>query len=425
MKRQRNKMGIENKVPAIRFKGFSNEWIVKKLENLTEIDFSNGVFNDPQKIGRGYRLINVKDMYSGNSIDVNSLSLIEIDEKEFKKNKVEYGDIFFTRSSLVKEGIAYSNVNLSDHQELTFDGHLIRMRPCKKTTIPLFLAYLFKTSSARTQFILGGKTTTMTTIGQSDIASVEVNIPSIEEQIKIGNYFQQIDTLIALHQQKHDKLLNLKKSLLEKMFPKQGRKEPEIRFKGFSGEWKKTQFNELAEVRRGLTYKPSDIETDGVKVLRSSNIDEDKFVIKSDDVHVNKNAININLIKIGDILITSANGSSHLVGKHAVVEYLDKEAVHGGFMLVASTNMPFFLNASMSTDWYKRFLSVHVAGGNGSIGNLKASTLEKQSLYIPEPEEQVKVGGLFKQFDYLLNQYQIQLNKLNNIKQACLEKMFV
>lgn len=204
--------------PEIRFKGFEGEWVEKKLGDLTETGFTNGVFNDPSKVGRGYRLINVKDMFSGIGIDVDNLSLVDLDENEFKKNKVQYGDIFFTRSSLVKEGIACSNVNLSAHQDITFDGHLIRMQPCRKITDSIFLSYAFMTASSRRQFILGGKTTTMTTIGQSDIAVVEVALPTKTEQIQIGTYFRQLDALISKHTIQLQKLKQLKSACLEKMF---------------------------------------------------------------------------------------------------------------------------------------------------------------------------------------------------------------
>lgn len=96
-------------------------------------------------------------MYVDGAINVDNLTKVEIDEKEFLKNRVEHGDIFFTRSSIVKEGIAYSNVNLNKADDLTFDRHLIRMRPIKKEFSPIFLNYNFATSNARKQFIKRGK----------------------------------------------------------------------------------------------------------------------------------------------------------------------------------------------------------------------------------------------------------------------------
>jgi restriction endonuclease S subunit len=121
------------RVPKLRFKEFVNdgEWVEDILINLAINGFSNGVFNDPKKVGRGYKLINVINMYTESPICENDLSLLELSQSEFEKNKVEFGDIFFTRSSLVSEGIAKSNIYLGSSDDITYDGHLIRMQPKK------------------------------------------------------------------------------------------------------------------------------------------------------------------------------------------------------------------------------------------------------------------------------------------------------
>lgn len=132
--------------PQLRFTNTSGEmltpWNEDSLLNLSEAGFTNGVFNDPNKTGRGYKLVNVLDMYIDSTIDEKRLSLVDLSEAEFKKNKVEHGEIFFTRSSLVKEGIAYSNVYLGHSQDITFDGHLIRMSPRKNVLNSIFANYL-------------------------------------------------------------------------------------------------------------------------------------------------------------------------------------------------------------------------------------------------------------------------------------------
>ena len=89
---------------------------------------------------------------------------------------------------------------------------------------------------------------------------------------------------------------------------------PSIRFAGFTDAWERRKLGDLAEFRRGLTYSPRDISTSGIRVLRSSNIDEDSFVLAEDDVYVKETAVCIPLVEKGDILITAANGSSRLVG---------------------------------------------------------------------------------------------------------------
>jgi len=175
-----------------------------------------------------------------------------------------------------------------------------------------------------------------------------------------------------------------------------------------------------------LTYKPTDVATNGIRVLRSSNINEEYFEQREDDVFVTQDAINIDYVKSQDILITSANGSSRLVGKHAIITNMaDNTAVHGGFMLLTRTGYPYFLNASMSSRWYERFINLHVAGGNGAIGNLSKSNLDDYEVLVPSNHEKLKIGELFKSIDSLITLHQRKYEKLVNIKKSLLQKMFV
>lgn len=206
-------------VPKLRFEGFEGEWEEKILSSLSEQNLSNGVFNDPKKVGKGYKLVNVLDMYIESTIDEKNLSLIDIPISEFLKNKVENGDLFFTRSSLVKSGIAHSNIYVGNSDDLTFDGHLIRFRPNKKIVSPFFVHYQLKSSRVRSQLVAKGKTATMTTIGQSDVASITLYIPKLDEQEKIATCFSSIDNLIAAQAQKIENLKLHKKGLMQQLFP--------------------------------------------------------------------------------------------------------------------------------------------------------------------------------------------------------------
>lgn len=259
------------------------------------------------------------------------------------------------------------------------------------------------------------------------LSKYEIYFPKTDNEEKvIGAFFQNLDDLITIHQRKLNHLQDKKKSLLQKMFPKNGEDFPELRFPGFTDPWKQRKFCDEVKTRRGLTYKPSDIQEKGIRVLRSSNIDGDQFVLKEDDIFVSLKAINIDYIKENDILITSANGSSKLVGKHALVSKIGKKsAVHGGFMLLGTANEPFFVNASMSSEWYKRFIDLYVSGGNGAIGNLNKSDLDKQEVMFPSRAEQAQIGVFFKNIDNLITLHQRKLKHLQEQKKALLQQMFV
>ena len=200
---------------------------------------------------------------------------------------------------------------------------------------------------------------------------------------------------------------------------------PAIRFKGFTDTWEQRKFSDVVATRRGLTYKPSDIRKNGVRVLRSSNIAEDSFVLSDEDVFVVREAVNIDCVRANDILITAANGSSRLVGKHTIISGIPEEsAVHGGFMLLGTTKEPHFVNASMGSSWYRRFIELFVAGGNGAIGNLNKNDLDNQDIAIPSEKEQKKIGSFFRQLDHLITLHQRKLDKLHKVKRSLLERMF-
>lgn len=201
--------------------------------------------------------------------------------------------------------------------------------------------------------------------------------------------------------------------------------KPRIRFKGFTEDWEQRKLNDFVIIRRGLTYKPSDIAENGIRVLRSSNIDEDQFITSTDDVFVNKDAVNIPFVKNGDILITSANGSNRLVGKHTIIsDIAENTAVHGGFMLLAESKNPLFTDALLSSNWYKRFINTYVAGGNGAIGNLSKSDLENQTVMVPSEHEQAKIGQWYDNINQLITLHQCKLEKLKLTKKALLQKLF-
>ena len=203
-------------------------------------------------------------------------------------------------------------------------------------------------------------------------------------------------------------------------------KAPPLRFMSSLGPWERKRFGEFATLRRGLTYTPADCREKGVRVLRSSNISEETFVLHSDDVFVSEQAANIPFVRNGDILITAANGSSHLVGKHALIDGVgEKDTVHGGFMLLAESDLPEFLDAAMSAPWYKQFVADYMMGGNGALGNLAKSSFDECTFLAPSTQyEQRHIGSFFRSLDALIAGREKALEKLEALKKSMLLKMF-
>lgn len=388
--------------PQIRFKGFSDAWEQRKFENI---------FNYERP-----------DKYIVNSTEY-----------------LEFGPtpVLTANKAFILGYTTEKNKYVNSHESIIFDDFTLDTKfvdfpyMVKSSAIKILTLKNEKKDNIRFNFeLLSNHRFNMLGHARHYISVVqpeEVFTTNIQEQNKIGDLFTNLDNLITLHQRKYDNLVKVKKSLLEKMFPKNSSNVPEIRFKGFVDAWEQRKFDSLAKIDRGLTYSPTDLNNNGIRVLRSSNIDEDYFKLYDEDVFVNPESINIDFANNNDILITSANGSSRLVGKHAIISGTSSNStVHGGFMLLAKPYInSYFLNASMSSNWYKKFIDLYVAGGNGAIGNLSKTDLDNQLVHVPKEREIIKIGELFKNLDNLITLHQRKLEKLNKLKKSMLDKMFI
>jgi len=424
-------------LPALRFKEFAEAWDKKNLLELSNGGFTNGVFNDPTKVGRGYKLVNVLDMYIESTIDETRLSLVDIPEAEFLKNKVETGDIFFTRSSLVKEGIAHSNTYLGNSQDITFDGHLIRLRPRKDLIHSTFLNYLLKTSKARAQLIKRGKTATMTTIGQADIASVEVLIPAKEEQTKIANFLSVVDEKITQLTQKCELLAQYKKGVLQQIFSQ------ELRFKNDDGqdfpEWEECEFGKAYEFiptnsysREMLTYEGGDIQNihyGDIHTRYKSNFKQanENVPFLSSEVDVSK-IKESQFCRNGDIVIADASEDYADVGKAIeVIEVGSKRLVAGLHTYIArNMNNKLALGFGgylMQSSHVRSQIKVLATGV--SVLSISKGNLAKVNIKLPCKAEQAKIASLLTTIDDKLTHTHNQLVATKQYKQGLLQQMFV
>ena len=411
-----------NKTPAVRFIGFAEDWEQRKFGDIVQT--RRGLTYKPTDIEEsGIRVLRSSNIdedtfvYGVDDVFVNPYA---VNIEPVRKN-----DILITSANGSSRLVGkHALIKKISDGSAVHGGFMLLGRTKNYDFVNASMS-----SSWYTKFInvfAAGGNGAIGNLNKNDLDEQVILIPDDAEQIKIGEYFAALDNLITLHQRKYEKLKNIKKSMLYKMFPQNGLNVPEIRFKGFTDAWEQRKFGDIVQTRRGLTYKPTDIEESGIRVLRSSNIDEDTFVYGVDDVFVNPYAVNIEPVRKNDILITSANGSSRLVGKHALIKKIsDGSAVHGGFMLLGRTKNYDFVNASMSSSWYTKFINVFAAGGNGAIGNLNKNDLDEQVILIPDDAEQIKIGEYFAALDNLITLHQRKLEKLEQIKQAMLHKMFV
>ncbi|MDU7064274.1 MAG: restriction endonuclease subunit S [Lactobacillus paragasseri] len=286
----------------------------------------------------------------------------------------------------------------------------------KKDINPYFLEVYFQTrkmdpqlrkyisSSARMDGLLN--------ITYSWFEQVRLFLPNIEEQNKLEKLFDILNKHIELQQRKLEQLKTIKQELIKRVFSNHN--------------WETVRFKDIVQLNRGLTYHPSDITNNaGVRVLRSSNIQNSKLVYNHDDVFVKKNITDPqHSLRQYDILITAANGTVSLVGKHALYLY-DDENQAGGFMILLHAKNPFFINCLLDSDWYKRQLARLITGGNGSIGNLKISDLQKTLVKIPKDSIQQSIGTTFYKLDQKIELKEKKVINLNNLKQFLLQNMFI
>lgn len=409
--------------PKIRFKGFEGEWKETIWGNHI-VSTHTGTNLLGEVSNKGIPLLKMGNIQRG-FFDLDKMEYLAANQNPPVNCIANYGDFFYnTRNTLElvgkgatwmkKDGIYAFNSNIAI---CNLDG-----------IDTFFFNYLYNTLRSIKQVQARAKgTTSVAAVYMRDLKSIELALPHITEQQAIASYFTSLDTQISASTSRLASLKQMKVASLQAMFPQEGETMPKIRFKGFEGEWKKVKFSNIAIIFRGLTYSPEDIVKEGVRVLRSSNIDDDTFILTNSDVYVSNKCVNIDAIQKGDILITAANGSSRLVGKHTLVkEYDAKMQVAGGFMLRVISNESNFLNASMSSDWYKRFLKTGVAGGNGAIGNLNKNDLEETVLFIPKTKkERDAIANYFTSLDRQIFLQSQRLEKLKQIKSACLDKMFV
>jgi type I restriction enzyme S subunit len=408
--------------PVLRFPEFTDALQARSLEDLSKDGFSNGVFNDPEKVGRGYRLVNVKDMYVGSSIDVETLSLINIDKKLFERNRVTFGDVFFTRSSLVREGIAHSNVYLNREQDITFDGHLIKMSPNQNLVSPEFLGFALRTSTIRRQLIAGGKTTTMTTIGQEDIAGVRVVLPSIVEQEKIAAFLSAVDEKIAQLVRKKELLLKYKKGVIQQIFDRR------IRFEDDNGqdfsEWEEKRLSQISTVVTRTLPKAEGIPIMTISGRRGFLNQEDRF----SKVIAGESLENYIALQKGELAYNRGNSKSAIYGS---INLMTNEIALVPFVYhcfrVKKKVDPQFIEYFSASDYVNRQLRriiTSTARMNGLL-NISKSDFFATKFKIPCYQEQRKIVSLLAVFSEKVEAVSKQLEKTRTFKKGLLQHMFV
>ena len=406
-------MQDNEKKPALRFKGFTDPWEQRKFSELYEkVSRKNDLTYGKDDI------ISVANMY------YKAESYITDENYLLTYNVFEMGDIAFegNKSKNFAHGRFVENTIGNGIVSHVFDVFKPRM-----TNYDLqFWKYAINNERIMGPILLRSTkaSTMMTNLVADDFLQENFLIPCYEEQKKIGEFLNQLDTLITLHQRKYEKLVNIKKSMLDKMFPQNGASVPEIRFKGFTDPWEQRKLGEIAFFSKGVGYSKNDLCEEGTPIILYGRLyTKYETCIFDVDTFVKEKAGSV-YSKGGEVIVPASGETAEDISIASVV--VKPGILLGGDLNVVSPTAEYdsaFLALTISSGATHKYLSSLAQGK--SVVHLHNADIQSVSAKFPTKREQEKIHLLFGKIDTLITLHQRKLEKLQNIKKSCLEKMFV
>ena len=403
-------MQDNEKKPALRFKGFTDPWEQRKLGEIAV--FSKGVgYSKNDLCEEGTPIILYGRLYTKYETCI-------FDVDTFVKEKAgsvysKGGEVIVPASGETAEDISIASVVVKPG--ILLGGDLNIVSPTAEYD-SAFLALTISSGATHKYLSSLAQGKSVVHLHNADIQSVSAKFPTKREQEKIHLLFGKIDTLITLHQRKYEKLVNIKKSMLDKMFPKNGASVPEIRFKGFTDPWEQRKV--------GDHLIPS-------KLPRHTGVDARKLTVK--------------LWGKGVVEKTDSYGGSehtqYYVRHAGQFMYGKLDFLHAAFGIVpaeldnyestldspafdlSEINGKFLVSRVCKEDFYLKYGTI--ANGSRKAKRIHEDTFMDMPILVPELEEQERVAALLEALDTLITLHQRKLEKLQNIKKSCLEKIFV
>ena len=405
-------MTEQAKVPAIRFAGFTDPWEQRKASEVFQIVDDRGhptlpVLSATQNQGMIYR--DDSGRYIGHD-----------ESNEIGYKRVLPGD-FVVHLRSFQGGFAHSQ-----YEGITSPAYTVFRAKEPTSHSDRFWKHWFMSE----HFIAGLSTVTY---GIRDGRSISVDefmntflaFPAVEEQAAISRLFDYLDDLITLHQRKYDKLVVFKKSMLEKMFPKDGESVPEIRFAGFTDPWEQRKLGDVASsFDYGLNAAATEYDGQN-KYLRITDIDDETHEFSKSDLTTPLADLAMSadyLLKEGDLLFARTGAS---VGKTYLYRQFDGMVYFAGFLIRARIGEgadPEFAYQATLTDAYKKYVAI-TSQRSGQPG-VNAQEYADYQLMLPSKTEQQQIGMTLRSLDDLITLHQRKLELLQNIKKSLLDKMF-
>ena len=405
--------------PKIRFNGFTDDWEQRKLGDMgsTFTGLSGKIKED---FGHGdAQFITYMNVFSNPVANLEMTEAVEIDSKQ---NCVKKGDVFFTTSSETPEEVGMSCVMPENKDNIYLNSFCFGYRPTEKFDLN-YLAYVLRSESFRKEMTFLAQGISRYNISKNKVMEVEIPVPSLEEQNKVGRYFSNLDHLITLHQRKCDETKELKKYMLQKMFPKEGETVPEIRFEGFTDDWEQRK---LGDVVKEITR--NDPESEAPIMMITAN---NGFIEQSERYAFNNAGESLKkyiLLKKGELAYN--HGASKL------------RPYGSCFALTTAENarIPFVYHCFSAENQNAEFMSIELNGAEienqlrkivssgarmDGLLNISFDEYTSVSVLLPGIEEQDCIADFFRQLDNLITLHQRKVEKLKEIKKFMLQNMFI
>ncbi len=407
-------MGDNSKKPGIRFKGFTDDWEQRKLGDVAEFSKGSG-YSKGDLVEYGTPIILYGRLYTNYETRISDVDTFV----EAKVGSVysKGGEVIVPASGETAEDIARAAT--VDKSGILLGGDLNIVMPNKDINSS-FLAISISSGNPQRELAKKAQGKSVVHIHNEEIKNLVLPFPIKDEQNKIASYFCQLDNLITLHQRKYDKLVMSKKSMLEKMFPKNGQTKPEIRFSGFIDDWEQRKLGELGTITTGNTPStsiPDYYSDDGIVWVTPTDICENirfESARKLSDLGQQVGRV----VPKNTILVTciASIGKNTMLGNTGSFN----QQING---LTPNENKydPYFL-LTESALWSAKMKGSAAAGTMQIVNRTEFSELKT---WLPSLIEQQAIGAFFKQLDHLITLHQRELEKLKKIKLSMLEKMFV
>ncbi|MFM2785426.1 restriction endonuclease subunit S [Lactococcus lactis] len=403
---------VKKKVPELRFPGFTDDWEERKLGELTT-SFSGGT---PSAGNSSYYKGDIPFIRSGEiNSDKTELFLTEAGLKSSSAKMVSVGDILYALYGATSGEVGISQINGAINQAI------LAIKPCDGYNSHFLMQWLkLKKQKIIDQYLQGGQGN----LSGSIVKNLVLKVPNFEEQKKNGAFFKQLDDTITLHQRKLDLLKEQKKGYLQKMFPKNGEKVPELRFAGFADDWEERKLKDVTERVRSNDGR-MDLPTLTMSASSGWLDQKDRF---SGDIS-GKEKKNYTLLKKGEL---SYNHGNSKLAKYGVVFSLTnyEEAlvprVYHSFKALENTSAD-FIEYMFSTKLPDRELGKLISSGARMDGLLNINYDDFMNIHIsiPNYEEQILMSAFFRKLDENIALHQRKLDLLKEQKKGFLQKMFV